>query len=39
MPELHVKIGDFGLAKDDLSGYRDSEELLLTPSPVDVYGK
>ncbi|XP_061197425.1 eukaryotic translation initiation factor 2-alpha kinase 1-like [Saccostrea echinata] len=34
-PELHVKIGDFGLAKDDL--VKGSDDVLLTPSPVDLY--
>lgn len=36
-PELRVKIGDFGLAKDDL--VKESDDILLTPSPVDLYGK
>lgn len=34
-PELRVKIGDFGLAKDDL--VKESDDILLTPSPVDLY--
>lgn len=32
-----MKIGDFGLAKDDL--VKESDDILLTPSPVDLYGK